>query len=185
MDLFYGLLIGVILMWLRNIFARSKARSIAQEWDVSDPANQLKFIKSVNLKSKKPINTEAFRTVFEVAEQVVNEQSANYRIFAEVSMGSFLGTMSGRYSQNAQDRAFRSFNSKRVDFLIVDAYGKPKLVIEYQGSGHYQGNAVERDAVKKLALTKAGVPLLEIAQGATVPEVRNKVRWWLKNTSAS
>jgi len=66
---------------------------------------------------------------------------------------------------------------------VIDASGKPKLAIEYHGSGHYQGNAEDRDAVKRLALKKAGIPLLEISEGATKREVENKVRYWIKNNS--
>lgn len=58
--------------------------------------------------------------------------------------------------------AFRSINSKRIDILIVDRAGWPVVAVEYQGSGHYQGTAAIRDAVKKEALLKAGVRYVEV-----------------------
>lgn len=54
-------------------------------------------------------------------------------------------------------------NSKRADFLVVDREGWPVAVIEYQGSGHYQGNAQERDAVKRTVLPRAGIRYIEVA----------------------
>lgn len=56
-------------------------------------------------------------------------------------------------------------NSKRVDILVTDPFGFPCAVIEYQGGGHYQNNAIGRDAVKKEACRKAGIGYLEIEPG--------------------
>ena len=75
------------------------------------------------------------------------------RLFSQVAMGEFLG------SEN--DEAFRLVNAKRVDFVIVDSSGEAVIVIEYQGAGHYQENAVERDAIKREACRKAGIEFLE------------------------
>jgi Protein of unknown function (DUF2726) len=41
--------------------------------------------------------------------------------------------------------------------------------IEYQGSGHHQGTAAARDAVKKEALRKAGIGYHEVVAGHTTP----------------
>lgn len=181
MELITGIVIGALVVWVRGILVRGQARQRARQWDTSDPGNQLRFLQDAELYPRKPINKEAFRTVFSVAERTLSSLpgKTRYRLLAEVAMGSFVGTSGGIGSQKAQDRAFASFNSKRVDFLVIDAFGEPRLVIEYQGSGHYQNDAVERDAVKRLALKQAGIPLLEIHEGATPAEVANKVRYWL------
>ncbi len=155
MDFLIGLVIGAGAIWLRSQWLRQKGKARAAEWDISNPANQLRFVDAVDLKARKPINVEAFKAVFVPAEKVLVEIKPKHRILAEVSMGSFLGT-TGRATQKAQDRAFKSFNSKRVDFLIVDAYGEPKLALEYHGSGHFlSSDAEQRDAVKRLALKNA------------------------------
>ncbi|EGI5923291.1 DUF2726 domain-containing protein [Salmonella enterica subsp. enterica serovar Colindale] len=68
--------------------------------------------------------------------------------------------------RKCQDKpAFASVNSKRVDILVTDLFGFPCAVIEYQGGGHYQNNAIGRDAVKKEACRKAGIGYLEIEPG--------------------
>lgn len=179
MEFVIGAFFGAIFMWIRGFFKRRSARLHYLEWDISNPENQLKFLKDASLRSRKPINLEAFKAVFIVAEGVINSVTPKHRILAEVSMGSFLGT-TGDAPQDAQNRAFKSFNSKRVDFLIIDAYGKPKLAIEYHGTGHYlSDDAKPRDAVKRLALERADIPLLEFHAGVTKAEVENKIRWWL------
>jgi len=102
--------------------------------------------------------------VYAVLDQALEKK---YRIWAEVSLGGFIRTDS--------DLAFRSFNSKRVDFLIIDMYGDPQLAIEYHGSGHFKGNAAARDAVKRLVFQKAGIPLLEFRKGVSADSVRDAV----------
>ena len=69
-----------------------------------------------------------------------------------------------------------SINSKRLDFAVFDAEGTLILAIEYQGSGHYHEKSFIRDAVKKEALRKAGVPFLEVAKGSRPGELRERVQ---------
>ena len=179
MEIVWGFLLGALFIWAKSKFRNAAARKRAKEWDVGDYNNQRRFIEQTGLYSRKPVNKEAFNTVFAVAEKTLSTIQPKHRIFAEVSMGSFIRTSNSGVRQSISSRAFKSFNSKRVDFLVIDAFGSPALVIEYHGSGHNQGNAAERDEVKRLALKKAGIPLLEIFEGATKQEVENKVRYWV------
>ena len=77
-----------------------------------------------------------------------------YRVFAQVSYGEVL--------RSEDDAAFAAINAKRADMMIVDARGMPVAAVEYQGSGHWQGDARGRDAVKRAALASAGVALIEL-----------------------
>ncbi len=94
-------------------------------------------------------------------------RSTRYSLAFQISMGEFLATPEPTPDSSAADedlnnRGFRSINSKRSDFLIYTRPDfLPALVIEYHGPGHYQGNALARDAVKRAALKRAGIPLLE------------------------
>ncbi|QDD92659.1 Hypothetical protein HVIM_04493 (plasmid) [Roseomonas mucosa] len=83
-----------------------------------------------------------------------------WRVWPQVSLGEVLRTEG---HSDADREAFRWINSKRADFLVVDGEGWPVAVIEYQGSGHYQGNASERDAVKRTVLPRAGIHYIEVA----------------------
>jgi hypothetical protein len=60
-------------------------------------------------------------------------------------------------------------------FLIVDQRGWPVIAVEFQAAGHYQGTAVIRDAVKKEALSKAGVAYVEVFPSDTPDEIRSRV----------
>ena len=49
--------------------------------------------------------------------------------------------------------------------------------MEYQGGGHYQSTAAARDAVKKEALRRAGVPTIEVVGGTHGPDdLRRELR---------
>ena len=85
-----------------------------------------------------------------------SHQEQKYRLFSQVAMGEFI--------QSENSEAFRLVNNKRVDFLITDKFGNPVVVIEYQGGGHYQNNAIERDAIKKEACRKARIEYIEFPQ---------------------
>lgn len=79
-----------------------------------------------------------------------------FKLFPQVSMGEFI--------QSRSTDAFKLINSKRVDFLIVDKQFNPVIVIEYQGNGHYQNNAIERDAIKRECCRKAKIEYIEFKQ---------------------
>ncbi len=104
--------------------------------------------------------------MFRVIEQGI--AATRYRIFAQTSLGEVL--------QSKDEGAFYSINSKRVDVLIVDHAGWPVLAVEYQGEGHFKGNAAARDAIKKEALRKAGVRYLEVLPDDTDEQIRRRVR---------
>src|SRR5690606_2597441 len=82
-----------------------------------------------------------------------------WRVMAQVSLGEVLSS--------PDPKAFSTINSKRVDLLLISNGGQPIAAIEFQGDGHYQGNAAARDAVKKDALRRAGVDYLEVKPGQT------------------
>ena len=51
----------------------------------------------------------------------------------------------------------------------IDEACRPRHAIEYQGTGHHQGTAAARDAVKKEALRRAGIGYHEVVAGHTTP----------------
>ncbi len=132
-----------------------------RRYDVSNTDNQLRFIEEAKLRPAIPINKEAFK-VFRTIETELPNRGTRYRLLAEVSMGAFIKTSEHHGTAAQRKRAYSTFGSKRVDFLIIDPYGRPALVVEYHGSGHDRAKSVARDTVKKRALQKAGVELLEV-----------------------
>lgn len=115
--------------------------------------------KEVVWRSKRVLN-EGEAAVYASASRILADLDPDWRVWPQVSLGEVLRT-EGR--SDADREAFRWINSKRADFLVVDGEGWPVAVIEYQGSGHYQGNASERDAVKRTVLPRAGIRYIEVA----------------------
>jgi hypothetical protein len=135
--------------------------------DLTDAAQQLAAVMAGTFRKRRVMSASEYR-VFKIIEDDLPATRSGYRVFAQTSLGEIL--------ESPSEDAFSSINSKRADILVVDRSGWPVLAVEYQGSGHYQGSAAARDAVKKEALRKAGVRYLEIAAGDTDDHIRSRVR---------
>lgn len=103
-------------------------------------------------------------------------QSGSHTLLTQVSMGEFLKIEGKRVSKSIWLTAMNAFNSKRVDFLIVDADWQPCVVIEYQGTGHGLGNASARDAIKRAVCARAKIPLIEVASSGLTGRQRRDLR---------
>lgn len=142
--------------------------------DVTDPRDQMEYVSRVDFRRIPLLNGEE-RRVFECLERAVLATSPGFRVMAQTSLGEIIGPDPRSVSKEDADLARRSINSKRVDFAVFDEEHGLRLAVEYQGSGHYSGKAFMRDAVKREALRKAGVPFLEIAKGERPGELHDKV----------
>jgi Protein of unknown function (DUF2726) len=114
---------------------------------------QLRAVSRAPFEKQRLMNFSEFQ-VFRTIEQDVAIKRAGFRLVAQAPLGEIL--------RSQHERGFRAINGKRVDMLIVDRGGWPLLAIEYQGEGHYDDTSDLRDAIKKTALTKAGIAYLEI-----------------------
>lgn len=150
--------------WTPRVYHRS-----AQTTDVPitsvkpDAADQLRIVLQADFRKRKLLNRSEMK-VFEAADRIVTDLGEGWRVMAQVNLGEILA------SDNKD--AFFAINAKRVDMLIVTADGEPLAAIEYQGSGHHQGHAAARDAVKKEALRRAGVGYIEVVEGDTPDSLR-------------
>jgi hypothetical protein len=109
----------------------------------------------------RPLLNKPEAQVFAALDRIVIARNPQWQVMAQVSLGEFLAS--------ADEAAYRCINSKRVDFALMDASAQVRHALEYQGSGHHQGSAAARDAVKKEALRKAGIGYHEIVAGHTTP----------------
>ena len=109
------------------------------------------------------MNRSEYR-LFLKLESWIRQQHGGYRLFAQVSLGEIL--------QIKDYNAFRAVNAKRCDFLIINWKGFPVIVIEYQGSGHHQKHAAERDAIKRTALESAGIAFVEVFENYDWDQVK-------------
>lgn len=151
----YGVLIPLGLVFLLLFLAgRAFPRPAARPDQVAAVSRQ-----EVMWRPKRVLN-HGEASVYASACSVAASIDPAWKVWPQVSLGEVLRT-EGRSEIDRE--AFRWINSKRADFLVVDLEGWPVAVIEYQGSGHYQGNARERDAVKRTVLPRAGIRYIEVA----------------------
>lgn len=129
-------------------------------------ANQLSRVQAAGFSSKPVMNKSEYQ-VFLHVEELIQTRYRGCRLFAQTSLGEILGS--------DDQKAFISINSKRIDMLIMGTDGYPAVAIEYQGTGHYQGDAEVRDAIKREALERAGVPLVEIFPNDTGSSIQSKI----------
>ena len=170
-----GGLLGTFGTWFFLSIHKWRHRRKAAYWDVRDPANQSRFVREGDFFTKAPINAESFKTVFSVVEKQLNREFPGYRILAEVNLGAFLKTKVDTHGKR-NDRAFRSINSKRVDFLIIDRFGNPALAIEYHGTFKRTDGQLSSDEVKRLVFCKVSLPVIEVPALTESREVARLVR---------
>ncbi|MGJ0576944.1 DUF2726 domain-containing protein [Xenorhabdus bovienii] len=155
----------IIFKYLSNK-PRRKPTQQSQSSESTQSIAEKQLISVVNNTFKKrTIMNKSEYYLFCKLEKFLNLNHPSFRIFPQVSLGEIIGSDS--------KKAYLSINSKRVDFAIIDQKGEPFAVVEYQGSGHYQGNAAVRDTIKKEACNKAGIRYFEIPAKYGEDDVNN------------
>lgn len=125
-----------------------------------DAADQLRIVMGAPFTQQPLLNKSELRVLKEL-ERYVEASNPAWQVMAQVSLGEVL--------RSTDPSAFACVNAKRVDLLLIDGECMPRHAIEYQGSGHHQGTAAARDAVKKEALRRAGIGYHEVIAGHTTP----------------
>jgi len=135
---------------------------------VTDPAEQLRLVMGARFEKRRLLSRSEAHVLY-AAERAIKKSAAdlNWRVMAQVSLGEVLSSPDAR--------AYSAINSKRVDVLIVSCRGDPILAVEYHGHGHYQGTAAARDAVKKEALRKAGVPYIAVTPESGTDDMAREI----------
>ncbi len=132
---------------------------------------------------------DVFHAALSVVRQPLPGGPYPFHVFPQVSLGQIIGAdpdQDTRADQAHADQAHRAINSKRCDLLITDRAGNPVAVVEYQGAGHDLGGTAERrDAIKRTALERAGVRVVEIAADADGAEMRRIIQAVLDQAQAT
>ena len=116
----------------------------------------------------RPLLNRPEAKLFKALDAAVIARNPGWQVMAQVSLGEFLAS--------PDKDAYGAVNAKRVDFALMDPDSRVAHAIEYQGSGHHQGTAAARDAVKKEALRRAGIGYHEVVAGhTTAGELRRLV----------
>jgi hypothetical protein len=134
--------------------------------NMADPAQQLEAVHRSGFERTRLLNNEEAR-LLPILESATSALGQGHRVMAQTSLGEVIVPTGTGPEDAVWKNAFAAINSKRLDFGVFDKGGYLVCAIEYQGSGHYQGRAFMRDAVKREALRKAGVPLIEAEVGIT------------------
>ena len=142
---------------------------------LGDPTAQMEFISKVDFKPRPLLNRSEYK-ILRILEEVSQDIPGGHRVMAQISLGEVLAPQMASGSKAARDLAFRSINSKRLDFLVIDGYGMPVLAVEYQGHGHYNDRTFMHDAVKREAVRKAGIRFLEIPAEYDAKDLENEIR---------
>jgi len=101
--------------------------------------------------------------VFKLLLRIIHTHAkGQFRVNGQTSLGELLRTKN--------TYAFNVINFKRVDFCIVDKDYLPVAVIEVNGSGHYQNNALERDEIKRAAVESAGIKYIALRENENKQE---------------
>ncbi|PMM62056.1 hypothetical protein BCT54_19540 [Vibrio splendidus] len=101
--------------------------------------------------TSKLMNSGEFR-LYSLIKRIVEPE---YLVFPQVALGEVLSSNTGH----------QAINAKRVDLMIFNKSGHAVVAVEFNGrgkNGHFQGDYEDRDAIKRLALTKAGVYFLPV-----------------------
>lgn len=169
-----GVWFATLLFFSAVILARKEERDRARS-ERDDLQRKLDNAKSsgadlapkVGWRKKRLMNKPEFSLYCEL-HALVSQGHSGYRLFAQVAFGAFLEAIAREDRTEIKDAAYHAVHRKIADFLIIDRFGQPVAVIEYQGEGHYQGNAHARDQAKRVACQKAGLLFVEIpADGST------------------
>ena len=155
-----------------------RTHALAQTWnphDISDPKTQMEVVARVEFEPQRLLNHGEYQLLL-LIESVVRGLDAGLRVMAQTSMGEILQPRKGSASSDDSHLAYRSINSKRLDFLVVNAGCVPVLAIEYQGAGHYRSRSFMRDAVKHEALRKANIEFLEVRSDDDTAELSRRLR---------
>lgn len=151
-----ALLILVAITFLFLVILKNKKYPSSQPEPFNLSSDQLRIVSQHEFYKRKLMSKEEF-FLFKKLESILENKHPGFRVFPQVALGEVMGAKN--------DATYRCINSKRADFIIISRFGDPVAVIEYQGSGHYQGNAIERDAVKKEACRRAGIAYHEVVPG--------------------
>lgn len=151
---------------------RSDKRNTSPFNDMSDPAKQIEAVSKVNFEKCNLLNKSEAR-LLPALEGLVREVGKGQRVMAQTSLGEIIRPVSKDKGDWA--RANASINSKRLDFAIFNRYGILVAAIEYQGSGHHHQKTFMRDAVKREALRRAGVPMIEVQQNGSEETLRSQL----------
>ncbi|MEY9142085.1 DUF2726 domain-containing protein [Bradyrhizobium elkanii] len=167
--IFYFVLVAVFLAIAGHFLGKRRKVRYRPRYSDADRldhgAQMLRAANSASFSTKKLMNLGEYKTFRNLERSLAGSP---FRVFPQIPMDEFL--------QCADNDAFFAINSKRVDFLIVDNTGEPRLVVEVDGSGHWLSSDTHlRDAIKLAALSSAGISRVSVSGRGSEVEIKSLV----------
>jgi len=147
----------------------------------ADPHAQMEAVQRSDFEKVRLLNREEAR-LLPVLESVVRDAAQGHRVMAQTSLGEVIRPVAQGANPDFSRQAFAAINSKRLDFAIFDREGYLVCAIEYQGTGHYHATTFLRDAVKREALRKASVHMVEVRPDFDPNRLKAEIRPFLQST---
>lgn len=162
-----GVLVVIFLALLASalVVRRRKRRLAASVGEPETKNSQLAAVEddSAAFRLRPVLNGSELKVLGTLLHHLADDPHGLH-VFAQVP-GSAVVAVSGPRGVNG--RAFGAIRYKIFDFIVASQSGTPLAAIEYNGAGHYQGDARERDRVKAAACRRAGLPLVVIEEHET------------------
>lgn len=130
-----------------------------------DKKDQLSITLNNKYEKKRMLNKTEEEVYKIILRMIYLHAKGQYKINMQTSLGEIL---------KSSPDGHKTINCKRVDFCIVDREFIPVAVIEVNGTGHYQGDALLRDETKRTAIECAGIKYIAIRENENVTEKLNK-----------
>ncbi len=158
----------------RDAHAAEIAALREQLRDQGADAKPLDAIAASRIELSKLMNGSEYR-IWHILQNILAERQNAPMLWTQVPVGEVLYVASGTGTEAEQRRARQELQCKRFDFALTDKSGRLLVAIEYQGTGHWQGNATYRDAIKTAILRQADIPLLEILPDDSRAEIAGRI----------
>lgn len=141
------------------------------------PDAQMELVSGVEFAPRRLLNGPEFG-ILRLLDKIVLETGAGHRAIGQASLGDVIAPKALYASEGARRRAFRSIDSKRLDFVIVDRHGMPVLAVDFQGRDRTE--PLMREDVKRKAVRKAGIGFLEIPADHDADVIGDRIRSMLR-----
>ncbi|MEM7671287.1 MAG: DUF2726 domain-containing protein [Pseudomonadota bacterium] len=171
------MLLPVLAVLLLALLGPRRRRQTSRSRSMVDPRAQLEAVSRVAFE-RQPLLNRSESAVLATLEACIGK-IPGYRVMAQTSLGELIRPSPSSGSKADRSDAFASINSKRLDFAVIDPTGHLAIAIEYQGRGHHSDTSVMRDAVKREALRRAGVEMMEIPAKWDADLLSKQVRYAL------
>jgi len=141
--------------------SKNNFKSGPQPEKPAEKITQLSVTLSNKYAKKRIINKTEEEVYKLVLRMIYLNAKGKFKINMQTSLGEIL---------TCSSEGHKTINCKRVDFCIMDIDFLPVAVIEVNGTGHYQGDALERDEVKRTAIESAGIKYIAIRENENFKE---------------